>query len=829
MIRLIFLIVLFLIHPDVRSQHEVENASMSYNPAMQRLLIKMLGTHLYNIYQWQNDYDSSIVLACNGEGLSHSIFVNESFDDGSPLPGNDLIERKNIHGAIQLLLTLRGEDRIKLLLQLGGYFLFKPGSDKEDMLNALHYLTEALVLSDSLGIPHWKNGSRSMLGKYYYQAGDFEKSKNYLSEVVDACNKSGDTRALAKALAERGGYELFSDTSKLSDIKKALELFRKQNDKIGEIEMLSKAAEIYFVYGLRIEAEKELLKAVELEKEIGFKHIHYYYNALAFIEQARGNMNFALSYANQAISSMEEIKDFAFSSLFYFRKANVYGGLADLNRSEYWYRKSMESAGEAHTNRLWYTSFVWLSGNLTMADRFQKALDLIDSVTLKFPPLNPLDKMYLAMDRCLSYHGLKQWSLADKNLAAFETIADQLSSQPQMLKDVSQIYLQIAVVYASGHELKKAKELLQKALAIKIGSRDLLSNMNLAMIQFKIDSSEGRWLSAIQDHQRYDHFNDSGFNLRKTGQIDEMNIQFGVAQKEKDLQLLQNREQLQRAELSREKLTRNIIIIVSSLLLLLFVLVYNRYRLKQRSNTLLQAQQKIIHQKNEALQLTIHEKDDLLEEKEWLVREIHHRVKNNLQMVISLLNAQSEFLNHPSAVNAIRESRERMQAIAILHQKLYRADTSTRINMRTYVNELVDNIRSSVADTKRMEFQVDVAPNIELDISQSVPLGLILNEGITNSIKYAYGENEKGSIRISLHYIGERQLQLKITDHGKGLPEGLDAEHPHSLGLQLIRLFAEQLEGDLYFKNNRGLEIKLSFRMAEYSEVFSDKEKDVAV
>src|ERR1700688_2960697 len=198
MIRLIFLIILFLIQQDCRSQKEIENPSIKYSPAMQRLLIKMVGTHLYNIYQWQNDYDSSIVLACEGEGLSHSLFVNESFDDGSPLPGKELIDGNNISGAIQLLTIFRGEDRIKLLLQLGGYFLFKPGSDKRHMSNAYNYLTEASALSDSLGIQKLKNGSRSMLGKYYYHAGDFSKSKTFLSEVVDACNKSGDTIALAK-------------------------------------------------------------------------------------------------------------------------------------------------------------------------------------------------------------------------------------------------------------------------------------------------------------------------------------------------------------------------------------------------------------------------------------------------------------------------------------------------------------------------------------------------------------------------------------------------------------------------------------------------------
>jgi two-component sensor histidine kinase len=822
MIRLIFLIILFLIQQDCKSQNEVKNPSLKYSPAMQKLLIKMLGTHLYNIYQWQIDYDSSIVLACEGEGLSHSLFVNESFDDGSPLPGKELIDRNHISGAIQLLTTLRGEDRIKLLLQLGGYFLFKPGSEQRDMSNAGNYLKEALALDDSLGIPKWKNGARSMLGKYYYQAGDFSKSKTYLSEVVDACIKSGDELALAKALAERGNYELFNDPSKLSDVTKALELFRKRDDKLGQIEMLSKVAEIHFIYGLWLDTEKELLEAVDLEKEIGFKHIHYYYNALAYFEEVRGNMNIALSYANKGIGAMEEINDRAFSSLFYFREGNIYGGFGDWDRSAYWYRKAMESSNQANTNRLWYSSFVWLSYDLASSEKYQEALDLIDSTTLKFPPLNPLDKLYLAYSRVLSYTGLKQASLAEKNLAVIDVIADQLSSQPQMFKDVSQIYAQIAFAYSSGGDMKKAKECLQKSLAFKTPSRDLWSNVSLAWVQFKLDSSEGKYLFAIRNYQRYEQLIDSGHNLQKTRQIDEMNIQFGVAQKEKDLQLLQNKAQLQRAELSREKLTRNIIIIASSLLLLLFVLVYNRYRLKQRSNKLLQHQQEIISQKNEVLQQTIEEKDTLLEEKEWLVREIHHRVKNNLQMVISLLNAQSEFLNHPSAVNAIRESRERMQAIAIIHQKLYQAEISSQINMRSYVNELVDNIRNSVVDGARIYFKAQVA-DIDLDISRSVPLGLILNEAITNAIKYAYPGDQKGDINISLQYTGAEQLQLKIADNGKGLPADVDTDHSNSLGLQLIKLFAEQLEADLCFINDNGLEIILNFKITEYNKVFTGK------
>ena len=826
--RLIFLIILFLVQQDCRSQNEVENPSLKYNAAMQRLLIKMVGTHLYNIYQWQIDYDSSIVLACEGEGLKHSLFVNESFDDGSPLPGSDLIDQNNISGAIQLLNTLSSEERIKLLLQLGGYFLFKPGSDKRDMLNAYNYLMEASAISDSLGIQKWKNGSNNMLGNYYYHAGEFKKSKAFLSEVVDACNKSNDTIALAKALAERGACELFSDTGKLKDIKMALELFRKKRDKVGQIEMISKASEIHFIQGLWSETEKELQEAIDLETEIGYRHVHYYYSALAFIQNARGNSNIALSYANKAISIMEEINDRAFSSLFYFRKGNIYGVFGDLDRSAYWYRKSMATANQAIPNRFWYSSFVSLSSDLADARKYKETVDLIDSVTARFPPSNPKDKMYLALARGLSYYGLNQASLAEKNLAMATAIADQLSAQPQMIHEVYRIYAHTALVYATGGDIKKAKESLKKSLSIKTGSLELEINGYLALAQYKIDSSEGNYLSANRNYQKYQHLIDSGFNLKRSRQIDEMTIQYNVAQKEKDLQLLQNREELQKAELSREKLTRNIIIIVSSFILILFALVYNRYQLRQRSNKLLQAQQKIISQKNESLQRTVHEKDDLLKEKEWLVREIHHRVKNNLQIVISLLNAQSEYLNHPSALHAIKESRERMQAIAILHQKLYQAEASPKINMRSYIKELIENIQQSFDNAERIHFQVDVA-DIALGMSKSVPLGLILNEAITNAIKYAYPENSKGNIQILLQPIEGQQLQLVITDQGIGLPEGFDIEQNHTLGLQLIKLFAEQLKGDLKFINRNGLEIVLSFKTTEYSKILIDTDTGISI
>ena len=276
----------------------------------------------------------------------------------------------------------------------------------------------------------------------------------------------------------------------------------------------------------------------------------------------------------------------------------------------------------------------------------------------------------------------------------------------------------------------------------------------------------------------------------------------------KAIMSLQQQNTLQQENLRQASMIRNIIIVGIILALIIIGLLYRQYRQKQKSN-------RQVMQKNEQLQ-------QLLAEKEWLVKEIHHRVKNNLQMVVSLLNTQTEFLTHPSAIDAIKESRERMQAIAIIHQKLYQLDNSAQVNMRSYINELIDNINHSFADSERIHFKVDVA-DVSLDISQSVPIGLMLNEAITNAIKYAYPKNEKGSIEVSLKHYDIDKLQVKVADNGKGLPAEVDIKHSNSLGLQLIKLFSEQLDGDLYFLNNNGLEIILNFKSIEVRNFESRK------
>ena len=247
------------------------------------------------------------------------------------------------------------------------------------------------------------------------------------------------------------------------------------------------------------------------------------------------------------------------------------------------------------------------------------------------------------------------------------------------------------------------------------------------------------------------------------------------------------------------------------MLALLLALMYSRYRLRQRNNRQLQEQQREIHSQYQLLKELNARQEKLLAEKEYLLKELHHRIKNNLQIVISLLNAQSDFLESPPALLAIRESRERMQAIALIHQKLYQTDNAALIDMRSYIQELVGYLESSFTDKRGISFQLNIDP-ITLDMSQAVPLGLILNEGITNAVKYAFPPGLPGEISVVLRQGSGQELFLKIADNGKGLPRNFDLSESHSLGVQLMKLFAEQLEGEIRFHTGDGVQISLTFK-----------------
>ncbi|MEN6610231.1 MAG: PAS domain S-box protein [Methanoregulaceae archaeon] len=210
---------------------------------------------------------------------------------------------------------------------------------------------------------------------------------------------------------------------------------------------------------------------------------------------------------------------------------------------------------------------------------------------------------------------------------------------------------------------------------------------------------------------------------------------------------------------------------------------------------------------NEELEMKVLERagalQQALEEKTVLLQEIHHRVKNNLQIIVSLIRLQQRKVSDPSARNALRDSESRVRSMALVHEKLYRSEDVAHVNLTDYVNALVLSISNMYRiDPGRVKI-ITRLEMISLDIHQAIPLGLILNELVSNAFKYAFPGNRKGEIGIYGSFSGDH-ITIAIQDSGVGFPERFDWKNASTLGLHLVITLVEQLRGTITYTPGRG-------------------------
>jgi PAS domain S-box-containing protein len=201
-----------------------------------------------------------------------------------------------------------------------------------------------------------------------------------------------------------------------------------------------------------------------------------------------------------------------------------------------------------------------------------------------------------------------------------------------------------------------------------------------------------------------------------------------------------------------------------------------------------------------------------LREKEVLLKEIHHRVKNNLQVISSLLRLQSQHVTDEKTLDMFRESQNRVKSMALIHEYLYQSRDMAHINFSEYIRNLTAHLFRSYGvtpDAVHLDLHVDESP---LDLDTAIPCGLIITELVSNSLKHAFPEGRKGRMDVSFHaFDGGRKFELAVKDDGVGLPAGIDLEHTVSLGLRLVRTLTQQLGGRLRMETREGTQTVIEF------------------
>jgi len=203
-----------------------------------------------------------------------------------------------------------------------------------------------------------------------------------------------------------------------------------------------------------------------------------------------------------------------------------------------------------------------------------------------------------------------------------------------------------------------------------------------------------------------------------------------------------------------------------------------------------------------------------LKEKEVLLKEIHHRVNNNLQIISSLLSLQSEYVKDARCTASLEESRNRIRTMALVHEKLYQSENLASINLKEYVKSLVSGlVRSYRVNTDRITPKTNVE-DIFLGVDTAIPCGLIINELVSNALKHAFPDR-KGEITVTLHSVDDI-IELTVSDNGIGIPDNIDFKAAETLGLHLVTILAEdQLEGEITLDRSKGTSFKITFKVSE--------------
>jgi PAS domain S-box-containing protein len=203
-----------------------------------------------------------------------------------------------------------------------------------------------------------------------------------------------------------------------------------------------------------------------------------------------------------------------------------------------------------------------------------------------------------------------------------------------------------------------------------------------------------------------------------------------------------------------------------------------------------------------------------IREKNVLLKEVHHRVKNNLQIIVSLLNLQSGKIRDRKVLTAFDEVRHRVYSMALLHEKLYKSENFAEVPFKDYLSTLCRDLVSAFGATGRLQLDFDLE-EIDLGIDTAVPCGLIVNELITNAIKHAFPKGRKGHIAVRFRRTDAKNAELTVEDDGTGLPSGLDAAKAESLGLKIIQILTDQINGKMHVRARRGAAFRIVFPVRE--------------
>lgn len=690
--------------------------------------------------------------------------------------------------------------RLRFLYNLGRYYFERRhGQNKADLDSAASFYKKAIRLSMILRADtgYGKYPSLCKLGEVYLADHNIAEGEKYFMQAISHYHAIGDLQKEADAWVEMGRKRIrynYGGQEPKMYYGKAVALYKKTGDVENEIYAGYLIAGVISSIDQRGDiAEKQCMELLRKYEHGNYRRIDYVYFMLSGINRYNGHFEQSLAYSLKSIKWMEKTKDTLNAHNFYGELALVYQELGETDKSIEYYRKALRLREKMVIAQVYiYRTAGFITQGLIKQHKPKEALNEILGLEKRHMPDSDYEKGIVAQIKAYCYDALNEYKLAEKYYL------EMLRLLPPGKNEIYFIAVSdLGKFYVKYKKYDKAAYYLKAGLTLSITAS---GKKDLHLLFFEIDSAKGDYLSAIKHFRAYKTLSDSLFNSAKSHQIEELQVQYGIAEKEKDIKLLRKDSLIQHNKVKQANNSRNLTLAGILLLVLFIGLLYNSYRLKQKNNIAISRKNLVLNQ--------------LVNEKEWLLKEIHHRVKNNLQIVMGLLKKQASYIDNKEALAAIRNSQQRMHSIALIHQKLYQSENLILISLPDYIEEMIAYLKDSFDTGNRIYFEKEIA-SVDVGVAQAVPLGLILNEAITNAIKYAYPLDTAGFIRVSVVRTEGEKYLLTISDQGVGLPSDFNIEKIDSLGMNLMKGLSKQLAGTFGLQCSGGVTITVVFKIEE--------------
>lgn len=385
-----------------------------------------------------------------------------------------------------------------------------------------------------------------------------------------------------------------------------------------------------------------------------------------------------------------------------------------------------------------------------------------------------------------SIHYTKRDSIFNKALKIVE--------KEHLLDGIAYANTLLAKLYYKDQKYTLAKEHAKKGLAIALSYGHKIKIRMAYLISAKIDEKLKLYSSALKHHKSYKEIDSEVQQKERNIYSAEMETKYNISQKNNTILRIENEK-----EQAQEQRNATIFFLIVLTILVIALIVY-QIKLNKSNKKLIQ-QKDAIQKVNYRLEKTVNYKEVLL-------KEVHHRVKNNLQIICSILEMQIDASGSLKLKEKLQTSIDRIFSMALVHEQLYTDDSNETIDACSYFNDIVDSIMSSQQNTKK-NISIDInMDDIQLKLGTALPLGMILNELITNAFKYAFSSKKEGTIAISLQSIGQH-ISLLISDNGTGID--IEKSRKNSIGLQLAKDFTTQIKGTLTCHVDKGTHYKITF------------------